>query len=71
MDSSEYLTKLKKVAKNRLHNEILTQPKIPVQMDFYEYLMKLKACVRYFFQIFIFSSNDRSSKTMKNVFYFI
>ena len=71
MDSSEYLTKLKKVAKNRLHNEILTQPKIPVQMDFYEYLMKLKACVRCFFQIFIFSSNDRPSKTMKNVFYFI
>ena len=71
MDSSEYLTKLKKVVKNRLHNEILTQPKIPVQMDFYEYLMKLKACVRYFFQIFIFSSNDRPSKTMKNVFYFI
>ena len=70
MDSSEYLMKFKKVAKNQLHNEILTQPKIPVQMDFYEYLMKLKACVRYFCQILIFSSNDRPSKTMINVFYF-
>ena len=31
----------------------------------------LKACVCYFFQIFIFSPNDSPSKTMKNVFYFI
>ena len=30
-----------------------------------------KACVHYFYQIFIFSPNDRPSKTMKNVFYFI
>ena len=28
----------------------------------------LKACVRYFHQIFIFSPNDSPSKTMKNVF---
>ena len=38
-----------------------------LQPRFHKYL--LKACVRY--QIFIFSSNDRPSKTMKNVFYFI
>ena len=31
----------------------------------------IKACVCYFYQIFIFSLNDSSSKTMKNVFYFI
>ena len=31
----------------------------------------LKACVRYFHQIFIFSPNDSHSKTMKNAFYFI
>ena len=31
----------------------------------------LNACVRYFYQIFIFSSNVRPSKTMKNVSYFI
>ena len=30
-----------------------------------------KACVFYFHQIFIFSSNDSSLKTMKNAFYFI
>ena len=30
-----------------------------------------KACVRYFYQIFIFSPNDSPSKTVKNVFYFI
>ena len=31
----------------------------------------IKACVRYFHQIFIFSPNDSPSKTMKNVFYLI
>ena len=31
----------------------------------------VKACVRYFHQIFIFSPNDSPSKTMKNAFYFI
>ena len=30
-----------------------------------------KGCVCYFHQIFIFSSNDSPSKTMKNAFYFI
>ena len=30
-----------------------------------------KACVRYFYQFFIFSPNDSPSKTMKNGFYFI
>ena len=30
-----------------------------------------KACVRYFYQIFIFSPNDNPSKTMKNAFYFM
>ena len=30
-----------------------------------------KACVRYFYQIFIFPPNDSLLKTMKNVFYFI
>ena len=30
-----------------------------------------KACIRYFYQIFIFSPNDSPSKTMKNAFYFI
>ena len=33
--------------------------------------LPLKACVRYFYQIFIFSPNDSPSKTMKNAFYFI
>ena len=31
----------------------------------------IKACVRYFYQIFIYSPNDSPSKTMKNAFYFI
>ena len=31
----------------------------------------LKAFVRYFYQIFMFSPNDSPSKTMKNAFYFI
>ena len=31
----------------------------------------IKACVRYFLSMFIFSSSNRPSKTMKNVFYFI
>ena len=32
---------------------------------------KVKACVRYFYQIFIFSPIDSPAKTMKNTFYFI
>ena len=31
----------------------------------------LKARVRFFYQIFIFSSNDKPSKTIKNIFHFI
>ena len=31
----------------------------------------VKACECYFYQVFIFSSNDSPSETMKNVFYFI
>ena len=31
----------------------------------------LKLVFTIFYQIFVFSSNDRPSKTMKNVFYFI
>ena len=31
----------------------------------------VKACVRYFHQVFIFAPNDSSSKTMKNAFYLI
>ena len=31
----------------------------------------LKLVSAIFYQIFVFSSNDRPSKTMKNVFYFI
>ena len=34
-------------------------------------LSYFKACVCYFYQIFIFSPNDSTSKTIKNVFYFI
>ena len=33
--------------------------------------LDFKACVRYFYQIFIFPPNDSLLKTMKNVFYFI
>ena len=31
----------------------------------------IKACVPYFYQIFIFSTNNSPSKTMENVFYFV
>ena len=31
--------------------------------------IKFKACVHYFYQISIFSSNDSPLKTMKNIFY--
>ena len=34
-------------------------------------LFIIKACARYFHQIFIFSPKDSPSKTMKNAFYFI
>ena len=34
-------------------------------------LLIFKACVRYFYQIFIFSPNDSPSKTMKSAFYFV
>ena len=34
-------------------------------------LIAKSLCLLFFYQIFIFSSNDRPSKTMKNVFYFI
>ena len=37
----------------------------------FNFWVNLKACVLYFYQIFIFSPNDSSSKTMKNAFYFI
>ena len=30
----------------------------------------VKACIHYFYQIFIFSPNDRPSRTIKNVFSF-
>ena len=33
------------VGENQFHNEIVAQLKIPVQMDFYEYLIKLKETV--------------------------
>ena len=33
--------------------------------------LHFKACVSYFLQILIFSSNDSPSKIMKNAFYFI
>ena len=33
--------------------------------------VRIKACVCYFYEIFIFSPNDSPSKTMKNVFHFI
>ena len=37
----------------------------------YYQAIRIKACVRYFHQILIFSSNDSPSKTTKNAFYFI
>ena len=37
---------------------------------FFENWSCLKACLRYFYQIFIFSPNDSPPKTMKNAFYF-
>ena len=33
--------------------------------------VKIKACVHYFLRNFYFSPNDSTSKTMKDVFYFI
>ena len=39
--------------------------------DFFENWSCFKACLRYFYQIFIFSPNHSPSKTMKNAFYFI
>ena len=41
------------------------------KMSGYSRTFKVNACVHYFYQIFIFSPNDSSSKTMKNAFYFI
>ena len=36
-----------------------------------KHLVLIKACVRYFYQIFIFSPNDNPSKSIKDAFYFI
>ena len=41
-----------------------------IQITF-SFSVGFKASVRYFYQIIIFSRNDRPLKTMKNVFYFI
>ena len=43
----------------------------PFKMMKYVYYFTLKLVSAIFYQIFIFSSNGRPSKTMKNVFYFI
>ena len=40
-------------------------------VQFHHTAAPIKACVHYFYQIFIFSPNDSPSKTMKNAFYFI
>ena len=39
--------------------------------SFMNNIFKLKLVSAVFYQIFIFSSNDSPSKTLKNVFYFI
>ena len=53
----------------------LTMDKVSMSYLFsrskYETKCVIKACARYFYQIFIFSPNDSSSKTMKNAFYII
>ena len=46
----------------RTLNELITIKKFPAG------IYHLKACVHYFFEIFIFPPNDSPSKTMKNVF---
>ena len=59
-------------------NEYELNPYMCVHMNMWSKLLQaqksvamFKACVRYFYQIFIFSPNDSPSKTMKNAFCFI
>ena len=65
-------TKLKRPYLFRFYFILLGSVSYILQLSF-KFLKKslFKACVRYFYQIFIFSPNDSPSKTMKNAFYFI
>ena len=53
-----------------MKHEILDSNRNWSQLAFLE-AYYIKACVCYFYQIFIFFPNDSSSKIMKNAFYFI
>ena len=53
------------------HEHKYTKYKMSQYNDGYMYQATVKACVRYFHQIFIFSPNDSTLKTMKNAFYFV
>ena len=71
-----HLTK-ESVMKNFIFCTVFNETHIPhmitdisTENDIGEHV-EFKACVRYFCQIFIFSSNDSPSKTIKNIFYFI
>ena len=65
--------KKKKQAPNELASTnwaILVKLRLIFSSKNYQSLV-FKACVRYFYQIFIYSPNDNPSKTMKSTFYFI
>ena len=55
-----------KIPQNQIYITITKLPSVK-----FENRDIIKACVRYFYQIFIFSPNDNPSKIMKNAFYFI
>ena len=61
---------IKKVQQNQINLQVEME-NIDKGFVCYDTSVSLKLVSAIFYQIFIFSSNDSPSKTMKNVFYFI
>ena len=57
--------------KNEKQLKSIENQKKKKQLNAIEKINQLKLVSATFYQVFIFWSNDRPSKTMKNVFYFI
>ena len=77
ISEEELICTLKNVPKNKSPgNDGLTKEFYETFWEYHSLVVldkanSLKLVSAIFYQIFIFLSNDRSSKTMKNVFYFI
>ena len=65
------LDKYDNLAKYLDYGSSLHPPLLLIPDGFFLYKKRLKVVSTIFYQKFFFSSNDRPSKTMKNVFHFI